>query len=105
MEKPMKITDILRKLADELDAIESVKAVQQDKSEPEEAPLDTMVPPLQQKMELLKRSVGIDNVFDGTSIDKAGQGQDELEAIKKNAGISPNTTAIMTLADDEPLDE
>lgn len=32
----------------------------QDKQEPE---LDTMVPPLQQHLELEKRSVGINNVF------------------------------------------
>lgn len=73
----------------------------------EEPPLDTMVPPLQQKMELLKRAVDIDNVFDGTSIDKNANGQDEykqeLGSITKNAGIP--TAAIMALSDDEPLDD
>jgi hypothetical protein len=72
-----------------------------------EAPLDTMVPPLQQKIELLKRAVDIDNVFDGTSIDKTTNGQDdgsaELDLIKKNAGVP--TAAIMALTDDEPLDD
>jgi hypothetical protein len=73
----------------------------------EEAPLDTMVPPLQQKMELLKRAVDIDNVFDGTSVDKTTNGQDdykqEINSITKNAGIP--TAAIMALTDEEPLDD
>lgn len=73
----------------------------------EEPPLDTMVPPLQQKMELLKRAVDIDNVFDGTSVDKTTNGQEdykqELGSITKNAGIP--TAAIMALTDEEPLDD
>jgi hypothetical protein len=72
-----------------------------------EPPLDTMVPPLQQKMELLKRAVDIDNVFDGTSVDKTTNGQDdykqEINSITKNAGIP--TAAIMALTDEEPLDD
>ena len=73
----------------------------------QEPPLDTMVPPLQQKIELLKRAVDIDNVFDGTSVDKqAGSQNDyksEIQTIVKNAGVP--TAAIMALSDDEPLDE
>jgi len=73
----------------------------------QEPPLDTMVPPLQQKMELLKRAVDIDNVFDGTSVDKnANDQQDyksEIDTIKKNAGVP--VAAIMALTDDEPLDD
>ena len=73
----------------------------------QEPPLDTMVPPLQQKMELLKRAVDIDNVFDGTSVDKTTNGQEdykqELGSITKNAGIP--TAAIMALTDEEPLDD
>jgi len=72
----------------------------------EEPPLDTMVPPLQQKIELLKRATDIDNIFDGTSIDKTTNGQDDASAeiaiIKKNAGINP--VALDALGDDEPLD-
>lgn len=104
----MKITELLRKLADELDYIESGSqgVPQQDIPQDEEPPLDTMVPPLQQKIELLKRSVGIDNVFDGTNIDKTTDGSGEdLEIIKKRAGILPNPAAIMSLSDDEPLDD
>jgi hypothetical protein len=38
-----------------------------------------MVPPLQQKMELLKKMAGVDSVYD--------QPEDELAVIKRNAGI------------------
>ena len=72
----------------------------------QQTPLDTMVPPLQQKLELLKRAVDIDNVFDGTSVDKdATDDEDykqEIQSITKNAGISP--VVLDALGDDEPLD-
>jgi hypothetical protein len=79
----------------------------EDKEHSKEAPLDTMVPPLQQKMELLKRAVDIDNVFDGTSVDKTTNGQQyksDIAQLQKNAGI-PNAAAIMALTDEEPLDD
>lgn len=119
----MNISEILRTLADKLDRMSSepaqqagidmavaqnlkaARAPETKELDGEELPLNTMVPPLQQKMELLKRSVGIDNVFDGSPIDKAGDDEDELEIIKKNAGILPNPAAIMALSDDEPLDD
>ena len=40
---------------------------------------DKMIPPLQQKLEILKKSAGMDNAFD--------QGSDELDDIKKLTGI------------------
>ena len=39
-----------------------------------------MIPPLQQKLEILKKSVGMDNAFDSS-------GPDELDDIKKLTGI------------------
>ena len=39
-----------------------------------------MIPPLQQKLEILKKSAGMDNAFDD-------QGSDELDDIKKLTGI------------------
>jgi len=78
-----------------------------DKEQDKELPLNTMVPPLQQKIELLKRAVDIDNVFDGTPIDKTTNSQEdyksEIATIQKNAGVP--TAAIMALTDDEPLDD
>lgn len=36
----------------------------EESNEPEAAETDTMVPPLQQKIELLKKNAGLDNVYD-----------------------------------------
>ena len=54
----MKVAEFLRKLADALAVIED-DAEQQPPTEPE-----VMVPPLQQKIEILKKSQGIDNIYD-----------------------------------------
>jgi len=40
-----------------------------------------MVPPLQAKLEILKKSEGLPSVYDK-------EGSDELSAIKKNAGLT-----------------
>ena len=72
----MKISEILRKLADLTDAIESGD----QENQPDET--DAMVPPLQQQIELQKKSVGVDNVYD-----EQDQETDELEVIKINAGV------------------
>lgn len=54
----MRAAEFLRKLADALAVIE-------DDGPPEtSATPDVMVPPLQQKIEILKKSQGIDNVYD-----------------------------------------
>jgi len=55
---------------------------------------ETFVPPLQLKIELLKKSVGVDNIYDDTAT--------ELDHIKKNAGI--NVVAVDDAGSDEPLD-
>jgi hypothetical protein len=57
---------------------------------------NTMVAPLQQKLELLKRAVGVDNMYD--QVDQ----QDELDEILKIAGVP--TATIFDAGDDEPLD-
>lgn len=100
----MKLSEFLRAIADKMDELNSVQQAETETSD-SEAPLSTMVPPLQQKMELLKRAVGIDNAFDGTCVDKEITDDDEeLENIKKNAGINPGPAALFALTDDEPLD-
>lgn len=54
----MRAAEFLRKLADALAVIE-------DDGQPEtSAEPGVMVPPLQQKIEILKKSQGIDNVYD-----------------------------------------
>ena len=95
----MRLADILRTLADKMDNIESgsgndeMAAATQDMdgTVPSSDPL--MIPPLQQKLEILKKSAGIDNFYDGES--------DELDDIKKLTGIK----AVMQneTDDDEPI--
>jgi hypothetical protein len=96
----MKMSDILRKLADVVDTqsmptnstVRRTKPVAVEK--PEDVEGAVMVPPLQAKLEILKKSEGIPNVYDEDE-------SDELTVIKKNAGI---TTAQQEASDDEPLD-
>jgi hypothetical protein len=95
----MRLADILRTLADKMDNIESgsgndeMAAATQgmDGTVPSSDPL--MIPPLQQKLEILKKSAGIDSFYDGEN--------DELDDIKKLTGIK----AVMQneTDDDEPI--
>lgn len=100
----MKMSDILRHMADELDQqgdasggdngghpensmprIELHKVGQVEM--PDETDPTSMIPPLQQKLELLKKASGEPNAFDAQ--DKlAGQEPDELDAIRKIAGLT-----------------
>ena len=95
----MKMADLLRQLADKLDGIEGPNSAaprQPDQTMDigsEDQPM--MMTPNQQKLELLKKGVGVESEFDN-------EGQDELTAIKKNAGINP--AVIHAAADDEPLE-
>ena len=70
----------------------------------------TMVPPLQQKIELLKKSLNVDNEFD-QGFDQIEQEQEgrtpadggDLERMKQMAGIKK--VAQQELANDEPVDQ
>jgi hypothetical protein len=90
----MKMADILRNIADLLDQTQDgndgadlsnnrtqnrLDVVQVNEPELDDEPL--MVPPLQAKLEILKKSEGIPNVY-------SGEDTDELAAIKKNAGLT-----------------
>ena len=94
----MKMADVLRDLADKLDGIEGgdtsgdnmgkqASDFQHDVDDGAESGdrdvelTGVMIPPLQQKLEILKKSTGMDNAFDN------GQGSDELDDIKKLTGI------------------
>jgi hypothetical protein len=84
----MKMADVLRDLADKLDSIESGTddTPKQTGLNPvgdvQGGDTDTtkMVPPLQAKLELLKKATGVDNVYDSEE-------PDELDDIKKLTGI------------------
>jgi hypothetical protein len=68
-------------------------------------PDDIMIPPLQLKIELLKKATGVESVYDDEECDEEdpkSHSYDELELIKKNAGLNP--VVLDALGDDEPLD-
>jgi hypothetical protein len=124
----MKIADVLRQVADALDQ-------QQDPGRPDHqiqnpavlgtvptgpygdgvpapdnadagADDEVMIPPLQLKMELLKRAVGVDNVYDPGEprADEAdGNADDEIQHIRRMAGVP--VAAVMELSNDELLDD
>jgi hypothetical protein len=138
----MKPSEILRGLADALDAKEkmmqpismagalsprimpktmmpSVAAIEvepdcgcDDSEELAKQPDDIFVPPLQLKLELLKKATGVENIYDSddeeeSPVEYPGDQlhPDDylaLEKIKRNAGISP--VVLDALGDDEPLD-
>jgi hypothetical protein len=108
----MKMADVLHSIADLLDKHESDGDIRVDNMGKEASDFqhevqdgaDTgnhevdltgvMVPPLQQKLELLKKATGVDNMFDNEG------GADELDDIKKLTGIK-----AVIHADDEPFGE
>jgi hypothetical protein len=110
----MRASEILRKLADVIDSQEagdmsnSQQAIQaahpnvrvalapaeQPAAEQPQVAVTTFVPPLQTKIELLKKAVDVDSIYD--------EGGDELAQMKKRAGINP--VVADEAASDEPLD-
>jgi len=121
----MKTSEILRNLADMIDAKEqqgqsigapgrlspkiqpkqplSVTTPPEDNSGLAQQPDDIFIPPLQLKIELLKKATGVENVYDDSENEQdPSYSYDELDHIKRNAGIS--VVALDALGDDEPLD-
>jgi hypothetical protein len=106
----MRASEILRGLADLIDSAETQQApaaapthpnvrvalapAEQPAAEQPQTAVTTFVPPLQTKIELLKKAVDVDSVYD--------QGGDELQQMKKRAGINP--IVADEAASDEPLD-
>ena len=94
----MKPSEILRSLADMIDAKEA-----EQKPELAKQPDDIFVPPLQLKLELLKKATDVENIYsDEEEEQQAANSYDELAMIKRNAGINP--VVLDALGDDEPLD-
>ena len=91
----MKLTDIMRDIADLIDqkvgqgsadsgaTNNHLTPVQPPEPEMQDEPV--MVPPLQQKHELLKKVAGVDSVYDQEDDNK--ENSDELDRMKKMAGI------------------
>jgi len=101
----MRISDLLRNLADMVARAEAGDAPQpqpmssepvRDFTPPNQDHAqggDVFVPPLQAKLEILKKSVGLDNVYDSG---------DELDRVKQMAGLP--IAVQQEAADDEPFD-
>lgn len=96
----MKVAEILRNLANIIDAsYESPENTDQspepiltrvEVSKPEETDNTSpgvMMPPLQQKLELLKKTAGIENAFDDSDETQELPQEDELCRLKKIAGL------------------
>lgn len=117
----MKPSEILRSLADMIDAQQQsigepdalAPKIQPNEPmstlEPEgdgsglaQQPDDIFIPPLQLKIELLKKATGVENVYDDPENDEPANSYDELDHIRRNAGI--NVVALDAMGDDEPLD-
>jgi len=132
----MKIADLLRTLANNLEHAEGgtpdprlqnpgqlidVDMVAGDKKPSpngttaagnDKEPEDLFLPPLQQKQELLKKAVGVENVYDdGQPADPSDanaeapnpEEEDILDRIKRMAGVP--VAAIQELSNDEVLDD
>lgn len=80
----MRVSDILRKLADVVDREERPTVDAQDENDLNVSTDPAMISPLQQNLELLKKANGVDNVFDNEEESNSDQGIDRL---KKLAGI------------------
>ena len=72
-------------------------------------PEDLFLPPLQQKQELLKKAVGVDNIYDDGLPTEQQESQDDqasadiVDRIKKLSGIP--TAAVQELSNDDVLDD
>lgn len=125
----MKVGEILRTIADAVERAELAQSVPQARhdlgnfSQPEhvvvsnniEDPEDLFLPPLQMKMELLKKAVGVENVYDdggpehqhaeetAKEDDMSAEREDIVDRIKKLSGVP--TAAVQELANDEVFDD
>jgi hypothetical protein len=127
----MRVAELLRSLLDVVDRAEVIDAIPtahndvQNLSNPSdvesnniEDPHELYLPPLQMKLELLKKAVGVENVYDdGSDVEQENcdeyvgdpesqentNFESELAKIKKSAGI--NAGVMQELSNDEPLDD
>lgn len=104
----MKASEILRALADKLDSMSRSDSQETHRVELTPVEVDNtdhtedsvFVPPLQQKLELLKKATGVESHYDDESCEPAADS--EMAIMKRNAGITP--VVLQIASDDEPLD-
>lgn len=125
----MKISDIFRKLADVIDQEQNPGVPDPQLQNPAvlaavdagpygngvEAPDNTdagadddvFVPPLQLKLELLKRAVGVDNIYDEGEprADDVEEPHDHHDHHMDELARMKQLAAIQMIGDDEPLDD
>ena len=125
----MNIAELLRGLADKIDGVEQ-QAPQQNQSaqlhpaaasndEHPDVNTDSMVSPLQQKLELIKKVAGVDGAFGGgelnTDAEDSGctdcgcdpcecSGEDPLATMKHLAGLAPAAATLIVADEDEPFE-
>jgi len=114
----MKLAELLRKLADVVDQNSTDGVVDSEATQPhaelravevdhtDETDPQAMVPPLQQKLELLKQAVHGEQevcpICGATTCGCDSEGEDELSFIKRAAGVP--VFAVAELSDDEPFE-
>lgn len=120
----MKISDVLRQVADAMDQEQDAGRPDNGIQNPAElaavpagpygdgiaapdnqdagADDEVMIPPLQLKMELLKRAVGVDNVYDPGE-PRADEADNDIMTLRRNAGIP--TAAVVEMGNDEIFDD
>lgn len=112
----MNVAEILRALADKISSVEQTVPHQDQSAELHPVEVDNvddtesnlMVPPLQQKLELMKKMAGEEGHDHGCEecgcdpCECDDGHEDEMEIMKRNAGIAP---VVVALADeDEPFE-
>ena len=126
----MNPSEMLRKLADIIDSMgmDSAQSNMQpqasltpvtglkqvDVDHTDQSDDKTMIPPLQQKIELLKKASGVENANDGNAEHEEEEGaeheanecgnEDELSVLKKNAGL-PNAAVTQVASEDNDVTE
>ena len=124
----MKIGEILRTIADQIDGQEQqiphqdqraqLHPAQAQSGENPEVNTDSMVSPLQQKLELMKKTAGVSSAFDDGELNtdaddgvcpECGQDpcacgeEDPLDTMKHLAGLAPAATLVIA-DEDEPFE-
>jgi hypothetical protein len=99
----MKIEELLQKIIDLASGDETVEF-----TEPHTDEIGVFLPPLQANIELMRKATGVDNViddeeaecgeFDDEWQEMAADPDDELQAIRKNAGLPIDAEPIDTIA-------
>jgi hypothetical protein len=122
----MNPSEMLRKLADIIDSMgmDNVQSNMQpqaslspvtglkqvDVDNTDQTDDKTMIPPLQQKIELLKKATGVENAFDKNGEEEEGEESncgcggesDEIDVLKKNAGL-PTTAVVQVASEDNDI--